>query len=111
MTRAGESGMLVAAAGVAAFGVTLVLLAGGSSLLITRQDGQIVPIPFADIIDPKTKKSRVRGVDVTTDSYRNALALQERVTAEDLADPATLAAIAAAAKLGEREAAERYAPL
>ena len=32
MTRTGESGMLVAAAGVAAFGVTLVLLAGGQTI-------------------------------------------------------------------------------
>lgn len=86
------------------------LLAGGTSLLITRQDAKIVPIPFADIIDPKTKKARVRGVDVSSDSYKNALALQERVTAEDLADPETLAAIAAAANLSPEEAAERYAP-
>ena len=92
-------------------GAVNTLLAGGSSVLITRQEQQIVPIPFADIIDPKTKKSRVRGVDVTSDSYKNALALQERVTAADLADPQTLAALAAAAKLSEKEAAERYAPL
>jgi len=92
-------------------GAVNTLLAGGSSVLITRQEEQIVPVPFADIIDPKTKKSRVRGVDVTSDSYKNALALQERVTARDLADPQTLAAIAAAANLSEKEAAERYAPL
>ncbi len=87
------------------------LLAGRSSVLITRQAGRIVPVPFRDIIDPVTKKSRVRGVDTTSDSYRNALALQERITAEDLADPATLAAIAAAAHLAPEEARERYRPL
>jgi 6-phosphofructokinase 1 len=92
-------------------GAVNTLLAGGSSVLITRQEEQIVPVPFADIIDPKTKKSRVRGVDVSSDSYKNALALQERVTAQDLADPQTLAAIAAAANLSEKEAGERYAPL
>jgi 6-phosphofructokinase 1 len=92
-------------------GAVNTLLAGGSAVLITRQEGRIVPVPFADIIDPKTKKSRVRGVDVTTDSYKNALALQERITAQDLEDPKTLAAIAAAANLSEKEAAERYAPL
>jgi hypothetical protein len=56
------------------------LLAGKSSVLITRQAGQIVPVPFEQIIDPKTKKSRVRGVDTSSDSYKSALALQERVT-------------------------------
>jgi len=87
------------------------LLAGTSSVLITRQAGRIVPIPFGDIIDPATKKSRVRGVDIGSDSYRNALALQERITAEDLADDAVLAKIAAAAKLSPDEARERYRPL
>jgi 6-phosphofructokinase 1 len=86
------------------------LLAGTSSVLITRQEGRIVPMPFADIIDPQTNKSRVRGVDVASDSYRNALALQERITAEDLADPARLAALAAAAKLSPQETAQRYRP-
>jgi len=87
------------------------LLAGRSSVLITRQEARIVPIPFAEIIDPKTNKSRVRGVDVTSDSYRSALALQERITADDLEDPKVLAALAAAAGLTPDEAKQRYAPL
>jgi len=87
------------------------LLAGKSSVLITRQAAQIVPVPFEQIIDPKTKKSRVRGVDTSSDTYRNAVALQERVTAADLADAKTLAAIAAAAKLAPEQARERYRPL
>ena len=86
------------------------LLAGESSVLITRQAGRIVPMPFADIIDPETNKSRVRGVDVTADSYRNALALQERITEDDLADPDVLAALAAAANLSAKETAKRYRP-
>ena len=59
----------------------------------------------------RRSKSRVRGVDTSSDSYRNALALQERVTAEDLADAKTLAAIAKAAKLSPEEARKRYRPL
>ena len=90
-------------------GAVNTLLAGQSSVLITRQEGRIVPIPFAEIIDPKTKKSRVRGVDIDSDSYRNALALQDRITAEDLADPETLAALAATANLSPEEAKRRYA--
>ena len=75
-------------------GAVRILEAGGSSVLITRQQGAIVPMPFENIVDPATGKSRVRGVDVTSDSYRSALALQERITTEDLADPARLEAIA-----------------
>ncbi len=87
------------------------LLDGHSSVLITRQSGQIVPIPFAEIVDPATGRARVRQVDVASDSYKNAFALQERVQLEDLRDEATLAAIAAAADLTPEEAKRRYMPL
>jgi hypothetical protein len=50
-------------------------------------------------------------VDIETDSFHSALALQTRVTSEDLADPTRLAAIAEAARLTPEEARERYAPL
>lgn len=84
------------------------LLSGKSSVLVTRQAGRIVPVPFSEIIDPATAKSRVRGVDITSESYRNAVALQERITPEDLADADTLAAIAKAAGLTPDEAKQRY---
>ena len=41
---------------------------------------------------------------------RNAVALQERITPEDLADPEMLAALAAAANLSPKETAEYFAP-
>jgi 6-phosphofructokinase 1 len=91
-------------------GAVRTLLAGHSSVLITRQAGRIVPVPFSEIVDPETGRSRVRGVDVQSDAYANALALQERVFPEDLEDPTRLAAIAAAARLAPDEARERYAP-
>ena len=92
-------------------GAVRTLLDGHSSVLVTRQSGRIVPVPFADIVDPATGRARVRAVDIGSDSYRNAYALQERVQAEDLDDGATLAAIAAAANLSPAEARQRYAPL
>jgi 6-phosphofructokinase 1 len=87
------------------------LAEGHSSVLITRQSGMIVPVPFADIVDPATGRARVRQVDTTTDAYLNALALQERITTGDLEDEATLARIAAAANLTPEEAKQRYWPL
>jgi 6-phosphofructokinase 1 len=84
------------------------LLAGHSGVLVTRQAGGIVPIPFSDIIDPATGKSRVRGVDIEADSYKTALHLQERITPEDLDDPEMLAALAKEAGLTPEQAAERY---
>jgi 6-phosphofructokinase len=92
-------------------GAVRALLEGRSSVLITRQSERIVPVPFADIVDPATGRARVRAVDVGSDSYRNALALQERIQAEDLDDEERLGAIARAAKLSPAEARQRYAPL
>ena len=92
-------------------GAVETLLAGRSSVLITRQEGRIVPIPFDELMDPETGKTRVRYVDVDTDSFRAARVLQVRVEREDLEDPHTLAALARAARLDEDEVKVRYAPL
>ena len=92
-------------------GAVQTLLSGISSVLITRQEGRIVPVPFRDIIDPSTGRSRTRTVDVSAASYVAAYALQDRVFAEDLGDPQRLEAIAKAANLTPELTRERYAPL
>jgi 6-phosphofructokinase 1 len=92
-------------------GAVRALLDGTSEAMITRQAGRIVPVPFADIVDAETGKTRVRQVDVTTDAYRNARALQVRVEPEDCSDPERLAALARAAGLSEADARSRYGDL
>ncbi|MFQ5415715.1 MAG: diphosphate--fructose-6-phosphate 1-phosphotransferase [Myxococcota bacterium] len=90
-------------------GAVATLLAGHSQVLITRQEAAIVPIPFLELMDPDTGKTRVRDVDVGSDSYATARACQHRLGASDLEDPARLAAIAAAGNLSVEEARERFA--
>jgi ATP-dependent phosphofructokinase / diphosphate-dependent phosphofructokinase len=80
-------------------------------VLITRQDENIVPIPFSDLMDAKTGKTRVRDVDPATNWFKAARALQTRVERSDLDDPKRLEALAKAAKLSPAEARERYAPI
>jgi len=93
-------------------GAVETLLGGTSSVLITRQEeSRIVPIPFDELMDRETGKTRVRYVDVETDSFRHARLLQDRVTREDLEDPGHLEAIATAAGLSPDAARRRYAPL
>jgi len=92
-------------------GAVETLRAGKSGVLITRQAGRTVPVSFEELMDPKTGRTRVRMVDVASDIFKSALALQSRVTAADLADADRLAAIAAAAGLSPTEARQRYAPL
>ena len=53
----------------------------------------------------------MRRVDVSTDSFASARALQVRVESADLEDPERLAAIAAAANLTADQARQRYRPL
>jgi 6-phosphofructokinase len=92
-------------------GAVTSLLDGVTGALITRQEGRIVPIPFAELMDPETGRTRVRMVDTDTDSFRAALALQQRVTPADLENAGRLEAIATAARLSPAEARKRYNPL
>jgi 6-phosphofructokinase len=92
-------------------GAVQTLLAGKSSVLISRQQGRIVPIPFADFVDPETGRARTRMVDTASDSHAISRALQERMEKGDLEDRRTLEAIARAAGLSPDEAKERYAPI
>jgi 6-phosphofructokinase 1 len=92
-------------------GAVFALLDGRADVLVTRQAERIVLVPFAELMDPKTGKTRVRDVDTGHDWFRAARALQERVEPEDLADPKRLEAIAKAARLSPDEARARYAPI
>ena len=92
-------------------GAVFTLLAGTYNVLITRQDENIVPVPFAELMDAKTGKTRVRDVDTDTNWFKAARALQTRIEAADLADAKRLAAIAKAAGLSPDAARKRYAPV
>jgi hypothetical protein len=87
------------------------LLAGRSGVMITRQRGAIVPIPFEEMIDSETGRTRVRMVDTSTESHENAWALQVRIEDSDLDDPDKLDAIAKTARLSREEVMQRYRPL
>jgi 6-phosphofructokinase 1 len=87
------------------------LLSGKTGVMITRQGETIVPIPLSEMIDPKTGRTRLRLVDTSAESHQNAWALQVRMEASDLTDPATLEAIAQTARLSQEEVKERYRPI
>ncbi|MFK7896384.1 MAG: 6-phosphofructokinase [Myxococcota bacterium] len=70
-------------------GAVTALLDGKGHVMITRQNQKIVPIPFDDILDPATGKTRVRMLDTSTESFQTALSLQTRLSPEDLEDAKT----------------------
>ena len=92
-------------------GAVRTLLSGRSGVMITRQGKSILPIPFGEMLDPKTGRTRLRLVGTTTESPQNAWALQVRMEESDLADPEMLAALAETARISPEEVKERYRPL
>ena len=91
-------------------GAVRTLLGGGSGVMITRQGGAIVPIPFDELMDPKTHKTRVRLVDVATESHGSARSLQVRIEPRDLEEKELLGQLAKTAKLTPAAARARWAP-
>ena len=84
------------------------LLAGHANVMITRQNQRIVPIPFEQILDPKTGKTRVRMLDTATESFASAMALQTRLAAADLEEAKSAEQIAGASKLSALELKTRF---
>ena len=90
---------------------TRFLLEGGSSAMVTIQAGRLVPVPFGQMLDPETGKIRVRYVDVESEAYQTLAAYMIRLTAEDLARPETVAALARAGNLDPAAFLHRFGPL
>ena len=72
---------------------------GGSGALISFQDGRLVPMYFKDILDPKTKRMKVRMVDIESESYFVANRYMIRLRRDDFNDPHELAKFAATTNL------------
>jgi len=77
-------------------------------VMVTMQSGNLVPVPFEDMIDPTTNRTRIRTVDLDSYSYSVARAYMIRLEKTDFESPATLAALAAEAKVTPGKFRERY---
>jgi 6-phosphofructokinase 1 len=73
------------------------LFDGGSGALISFQDGKFVPMYFKKILDPKTKRMKVRMVDTESESYFVANRYMIRLRRDDFDDAHELAKYAATA--------------
>ncbi len=89
-------------------GAVRTLLDGHSGVMITRQGSEIVPIPFDEMMDPETGRTRVRMVDTGTGSHANAGALQVRLEREDLEEGAHRDALEKTSSLSAEALAKRY---
>lgn len=73
------------------------LFDGGSGALISVQGGRFVPIPLKKIIDPKTKRMKIRMVEIDSEYYHVAHRYMIRLKKEDFQDAHELAKYAATA--------------
>ncbi|MCI0455127.1 MAG: 6-phosphofructokinase [Candidatus Dadabacteria bacterium] len=69
------------------YGAIKFLLEGGSGALVSIQAGKMVPIYFDEILDPKTGRTKIRPVDINTESYEVAEKYMIKITKEDIEDP------------------------
>jgi 6-phosphofructokinase 1 len=90
------------------FSAVKFLVGGGSGAMIMLKDGKSTPIKFADLIDPATKKTRIRTVEIGSDDYHMARRYMIRLEKEDF-EGEMLKKLAEAVKLKPEEFKKRFA--
>lgn len=81
------------------YGAVSFLLSGGTGAIITVQAGEFVPMYFSDVLDPKTNKTKVRMLNVKSNSFEVARQYMIRLVKEDFKDPERLSRLAEVAHL------------
>jgi 6-phosphofructokinase 1 len=76
------------------------LLAGGNAAVVSLQGGHFVPVPFSELVDAATGRTRIRLVDVTSTRYAIARRYMIRLRRDDFEDPHELAKLAATVRMG-----------
>jgi 6-phosphofructokinase 1 len=84
------------------------LLNGGTNATVTIQGTRVVPIPFAEMLDPETGLTEVRKVNMDSFIYRSAFKLMIRLKPEDAADEALLRSMAEHTNLSLDEFRSRF---
>lgn len=84
---------------------------GGSNALISIQQDSIVPIPFDEMADPDTGKTKVRLVDTSSLSFRIANEYMIRLTKNDFEDEDRLSLLAKTAHCSVRDFEKEFAHL
>jgi 6-phosphofructokinase 1 len=90
------------------FSASQFLLDGGSGAMISIQNGRFVPLYFKDILDPVTKRTKVRMIDPSSESFYIARKYMLRLNKTDFEDPNELAKLAATAHLSIEEFKKRF---
>ncbi|MFY4729958.1 diphosphate--fructose-6-phosphate 1-phosphotransferase [Nitrospira sp. BLG_2] len=84
------------------------LLDGGTSAMVSIQDGRFTPIPFKQMVDSSTGRTKVRMVDIDSQSYQIARQYMIRLTEDDLKNQDALGRYAAFTSLSPEAFRERF---
>ncbi len=87
---------------------TKYLLSGGNAAMVSLQGGHFVPVPFSEMLDPKTGKAKIRLVDVRSTRYAIARRYMIRLRRDDFQDPHELAKFAATCGLHLQEFRDEF---
>jgi ATP-dependent phosphofructokinase / diphosphate-dependent phosphofructokinase len=87
------------------------LFSGGNAAMVSLQGGNFVPIPFSQMLDPQTGRTRVRMVDIHSTRYAIARRYMIRLRRDDFEDPATVKKFADVAHLTPDEFRRQFAYL
>ena len=87
------------------------LLSGGDAAMVSLRAGHFVPIPFAQMLDPQTGRTRVRMVDIESTRYAIARRYMIRLRRDDFADAAAVSRFAAIAHLTPEDFRQQFAYL
>jgi len=79
------------------------LLSGGDGAMMSMQGGNFVAIPFTEMLDPTTGRTKVRLVDIQSTRYAIARRYMIRLRRDDFEDPHELAKFAATVGLTLQE--------
>jgi 6-phosphofructokinase 1 len=87
---------------------------GGATILgglVYQEYGRLRVLPFDELRDPATGRTRIRVVDVQSEHYTVARDYMIRLERRDVEDPEALSKLAQAAKTTPEEFARRFAPI
>lgn len=84
------------------------LLDGGTSAMVSIQNGRFTPIPFTQMVDSSTGRTKVRMVDIESQSYQIARQYMIRLTEADVNNQDALGRYAALTGLSPEAFRERF---
>jgi 6-phosphofructokinase 1 len=90
------------------YGAVRFLVDGGSGAMVSVQGGRLIPIPFDELVEPDTGKTKVRLVNIRSEGFRVARAYMIRLEPDDFAHAAWVERLADAAHLTPGDFRQRF---